>query len=57
MKPNANSVPSAVIPAKAGIHLDLRFFMQSKMDSRFRGNDDPSCFSRALRSSYPTPRQ
>jgi hypothetical protein len=29
-----------VIPAKAGIHLDLLGRIRSKMDSRFRGNDD-----------------
>jgi hypothetical protein len=30
---------SVVIPAKAGIHLDLALSLKSKMDSRFRGND------------------
>jgi hypothetical protein len=29
----------AVIPAKAGIHGDVALMTQSKMDSRFRGND------------------
>jgi hypothetical protein len=29
-----------VIPAKAGIHLDLRLRLQSEMDSRLRGNDE-----------------
>jgi hypothetical protein len=28
-----------VMPAKAGIHLDLQAVDQSKMDFRFRGND------------------
>ena len=35
--PLATKAPKAVIPAHAGIHLDLE---QSQMDSRFRGNDD-----------------
>jgi hypothetical protein len=32
---------NAVIPAKAGIHFDFRFFarLRSKMDSGFRWND------------------
>jgi len=30
----------AVIPAKAGIHLDFGFENKINMDSRFRGNDD-----------------
>jgi len=28
-----------VIPAKAGIHLDLSAIKKCNMDSRFRGND------------------
>jgi len=34
---------AGVIPAKAGIHLDLAIsavFKQSNMDPRFRGDDD-----------------
>jgi len=46
MKVSANPL-YVVIPAKAGfstaelvIHIDLFFPLRSKMDSRFRGNDD-----------------
>ena len=35
--PQKATPPRAVIPAKAGIHFDVKH--QSKMDSRFRGND------------------
>jgi len=34
-----NSQKNSVIPAKAGIHLDLACSSQEQMDSRFRGND------------------
>jgi len=39
MKVSANPV-YVVIPAQAGIHVDLFFPLRSKMDSRLRGNDD-----------------
>jgi|GEM_PF-4057189 len=40
---------TAVIPAKAGIH--LRFLHQSNMDSRFRGNDSHEDWSLCVASS------
>jgi hypothetical protein len=45
--------PIAVIPAQAGIQLDLDFGKKSKMDFRLRGNDDREEINVGLRFSAP----